>query len=407
MSPIEACRVAFQGLMANKMRSFLTMLGIIIGVGAVIIMVSLGQGAAKATKEAISKLGTNALNVWPNQEKSGGVGQGMGSAKTLKMEDADVVRKLPTIKAVAPEYRGNAQAKFQDQNTRTNVIGSTPEYFSIRNMPIAEGKYFDQDDVRRKTKVAVIGDNVKNDLFGDIQPTGKFIKINGQNFKVVGVIKSRGGGWRSPDDQITVPISTAMTRIFGVDYLGSLNVQAKSDDVMMKAQQDIEDAINKAHKVRPDEDSDVRIFNQADISESANQQSAFLTMLLTGIALVSLIVGGIGIMNIMLVSVTERTREIGIRKAIGAKRLDILSQFLIESLTLSIVGGIIGILIGVGVSLWMGRPAELGGLGYPMQLSLPPILVSFFFSAFVGIFFGSYPAIKASQLDPIVALRYE
>ncbi|MBW3624605.1 MAG: ABC transporter permease [Armatimonadetes bacterium] len=407
MSPLEACRVAFQGLTANKMRSFLTMLGIIIGVSAVIVMVSLGQGAAKATREAISRLGTNVLSVNPNAQQRGGVSQGLGSAQTMKIEDVDVIRQLPGVKAVSPEYRDRSQAKFQSQNTSTNVMGVSPEYFEIRNLPLAEGKIFDEDDVKRKAKVAVIGDEVRENLFGSIQATGKYIKLGGQNFKVVGVLKYRGGGWMSPDDRVMVPVSTAMVRVFGVNHLSGMSVQAVSQEKMRDLQFEIEQAMKRAHKLRPEDEADVRIFNQADISESADQQSGFLTMLLSGIALVSLLVGGIGIMNIMLVSVTERTREIGIRKAIGAKRKDILYQFLIESVTLSVVGGLIGIALGVGAALWMARPADQGGLGYPMLLTLPPIVISFCFSALVGIFFGIYPAFKASRLDPIVALRYE
>jgi putative ABC transport system permease protein len=407
MSPFEACRVAYQGITSNKMRSFLTTLGIIIGVSAVIVMVSLGQGAAKATKEAIAKLGTNTLSVRPNQQRSGGVNQGAGSNVNLKMEDVEIVRKLPTVKAVSPEKRGSGSLIFGNQNTRGDVRGVTPEFFSIRNQPLAEGHYVTEEDVRRKAKVTVIGDNIREELFGGVQATGKNLKINGQNFKVVGVLQYRGGGWNSPDDQVAIPVTTAMSRVFGEDWINGMSVQAKSEDVMQQAQIDIQEALAKAHRVPPDEDYDTQVFNQADITESANQQGAFLTMLLTGIALVSLLVGGIGIMNIMLVSVTERTREIGIRKAIGAKRKDILYQFMIESLTLSVVGGLIGIALGVGIALWMARPAELGGLGYPILLTLPPIVVSFCFSAMVGIFFGIYPAVKASKLDPIVALRYE
>jgi ABC-type antimicrobial peptide transport system permease subunit len=389
------------------MRSFLTTLGIIIGVSAVIVMVSLGQGAAKATKEAISKLGTNVLSVRPNQQRSGGVNQGAGSNVNLKMEDVDIVRKLANVKAVSPEKRGSGSLKFGNQNTRASIMGVSPEFFAIRNQPLADGRLFTDEDLRRKAKVVVIGDNVREELFGGVQATGKNLKINGQNFLVVGVLKYRGGGWNSPDDQVAIPVTTAMMRVFGEDWISGMSVQAKSEDLMTQTQTDLQEALAKAHRVPSDEDYDTQVFNQADITESADQQGAFLTMLLTGIALVSLLVGGIGIMNIMLVSVTERTREIGIRKAIGAKRKDILYQFLIESLTLSIVGGLIGIALGVGISLWMARPAELGGLGYPILLTLPPIVVSFCFSAMVGIFFGIYPAVKASKLDPIVALRYE
>ncbi len=405
----EAFRVAWDGLMANKMRSLLTMLGIIIGVAAVIVMVALGQGVAKATQEAIAKLGTNVLTVMPNAQRSGAVNLGLGSMMTLKPQDAEFILKhCPSVKAVSPEANGSATVKFRGQNTRTNVLGAGPEYFSIRNMPLAKGQIFTEDDVRRRAKVAVIGDTVRENLFNGIDPIGKDIKINGQNFRVIGLVQKRGAaGWRNPDDQVTIPYTTAMRRVFGVDYLNRISVQAVSQDRMLQAQDEILAAIARAHRTPPDAEPDVRIFNQADITESANQQTAFLTMLLAGIALVSLVVGGIGIMNIMLVSVTERTREIGIRKAIGARRRDILLQFLIESVTLSLAGGLIGVLLGIGVSLWMALPQASGGAGFPMLLSTPPIIISFMFAALVGTFFGLYPAVKASRLDPIEALRYE
>jgi ABC-type antimicrobial peptide transport system permease subunit len=246
-------------------------------------------------------------------------------------------------------------------------------------------------------------------LFGGIDPIGKFVKVNGQSFQVVGTVARRGaGGFRSPDDQITIPVTTAMRRVFGVEYLGSLSVQAVNEKKMGDAEEEMYVAAKKILKTsNTSGESDIRVFNQADLMESANQQSGFLTMLLAGIALVSLIVGGIGIMNIMLVSVTERTREIGIRKAIGAKRKDILYQFLIESITLSLLGGLMGIGGGIGISMWMARPAAEGGVGFPMMLSPEPMIISFVFSALVGVFFGIYPAFKASALDPIEALRYE
>jgi len=405
----EAFRVAWDGLMANKMRSLLTMLGIIIGVAAVIVMVALGQGVAKATQEAIAKLGTNVLTIVPNAQRSGAVNLGLGSMMTLKPQDAEMILKqCPSVKAVSPESSGNATVKFRGQNTRTNVVGASPEYFSIRNLPLAKGEIFTEDDVRRRAKVAVIGDTVRENLFNGIEPVGKDIKINGQNFRVIGVVQKRGAaGWRNPDDQVTIPYTTAMRRVFGVDYLSRISGQAVSPDRMLQAQDEILAAIARAHRVPAGSEPDVRIFNQADITESANQQSTFLTMLLAGIALVSLVVGGIGIMNIMLVSVTERTREIGIRKAIGARRRDILLQFLIESVTLSMVGGVLGVLLGIGVSLWMALPQGSGGAGFPMVVSLPPIVISFVFAALVGTFFGLYPAVKASRLDPIEALRYE
>lgn len=405
----EGFRVALDGLMANKMRSFLTMLGIIIGVSAVIVMVALGQGVARATRESIAKLGTNVLTVMPNAQRTGAVSQGLGSMQTLKMEDAGIIlNQCPSVKATSPESRGNGTVKYLNQNTRTTIYGAGPSYFQIRNLPIEEGRAFNDDDVRRRAKVVVIGRNVRDTLFGDIDPVGKYVRVNGQNFRVIGALEMRGaGGFRSPDDQVVIPVTTAMRRVFGTDYLSQISVQAVTEDKMYQAQEEIFDVIAKAHKTRPDEDPDIRMFNQADITESATQQSTFLTMLLAGIALVSLIVGGIGIMNIMLVSVTERTHEIGIRKAIGAKRRDILFQFLIEAVTLSLVGGLIGVGLGVAVSVWMGMPNRMGGLNMPMMLSLPPIVISFGFSALVGVFFGMYPATKASKLNPIEALRYE
>jgi putative ABC transport system permease protein len=408
LSLVEAFRVALQGLTANKLRSFLTMLGIIIGVGSVIVMVALGQGVAKATQDAIQKLGTNVLTVVPNSQMRGGVSQGLGSQMTLKLDDVEAIENCPSVKSVSPEFRTSATVKFQNQNTKTTLYGASPDYFEIRNLPLAEGRYFTKDEVKRKAKVCVIGDSIKETLFGSLQPVGKSLKVNGQSFQVIGVTVKRGGMmFRNPDDQITAPISTVMLRVAGVDYLNSVSVQAVSADKMEQVQDEIHDAIRKTHKLRADQESDVRIFSQGDLTESANAQSGFLTMLLTGVALVSLIVGGIGIMNIMLVSVTERTREIGIRKAIGAKRRDILYQFLIESVTLSLVGGLIGVGVGIGVSLWMGRPQDDGGIGFPMLLSVPPMVISFCFAALVGVFFGIYPAMKASRLDPIEALRYE
>jgi len=409
MSLVEAFRIAAQGLIANKLRSFLTMLGIIIGVGSVIVMISLGQGVANATKESIRKMGTNVMTVVPQSMMRGGVSQGLGTQQNLKLSDVDYVKRYsPSVKSVAPEYRGSGQMKFQNQNTRTSVYGSTPEYFEIRNLPLADGKYFTDADVKAKAKVVVLGDSVRETLFGSLQAVGKHVKINGQNFKVIGVIRKRGGGgFRNADDQVTVPISTALLRLFGSEFINSMSVQAVSEGKMLAAEEEVVRAIAKAHRQQPNEEPDVRVFNQADMLETANQQSGFLTMLLAGIALVSLVVGGIGIMNIMLVSVTERTREIGVRKAIGAKRKDVLYQFLIESVTLSLAGGVIGIGTGIGVSLWMARPQDEGGFGFPMLLSPGPMIVSFCFAALVGIFFGIYPAMKASRLDPIVALRYE
>jgi putative ABC transport system permease protein len=406
---VEALRLALQALVANRMRSVLTMLGVILGVGSVIVMIALGQGVAIATQEAIQKLGTNVLSVSPSSQQRGGVSQGLGSLQTLKLADvAAVLKQCPSVGKAAPEYRSSAQVKYKNQNTRTTVYGTSPEYFGIRNMPLADGRVFRSSEVRRGAKVVVLGYGVRTTLFGSQPALGRYIKLNRQNFLVIGSIQQRGSsGPFSADDQVLIPITTAMNRVFGSDHLTGISVQAVSEAKMRSAQDEIVKVISAAHKLEPGADPDVRVFNQADISESAAQQNKFLTQLLAGIALVSLIVGGIGIMNIMLVSVTERTHEIGIRKAVGAKRRDILYQFMIEAVTLSLVGGVIGILGGIGVSLWMAAPKTSGGFGFPMHLSGTPMAVSFCFAAAVGIFFGIYPALKASALDPIDALRYE
>ncbi len=405
----EAFRIAFMGLFSNKMRSFLTMLGIIIGVFSVIVMLAFGQGAAQATQDAIKKLGTNVLTVIPNSVMRGGVSQGLGSQQSLKLEDAESLKKLSSVRAVAPEVRQSGTVKYANANERTTIMGSTADYFEVRNLPIDKGRIFTTAEVKRRSKVAVIGDSVRDELFGpDVDSIGKTIKVNGQDFKVVGTTRKRGGMmFRNPDDQITIPITTAMQRVFGLQYIASISVQAASEGKMREAEEEVIRHIDQRHRVPSYEESHVRVFNQQDIQESAAAQSGVLTVLLTGIATVSLLVGGIGIMNIMLVSVTERTREIGIRKAIGAKRSDILYQFLIESVALSLVGGLLGVLLAIGTALWLGAPPDKGGMGLPMVLTPEPIVMSFVFSALVGIFFGIYPALKASRLDPIVALRYE
>ncbi len=405
MSPWEAIMVALQGLAANKMRSILTMLGIIIGVASVIMTVALGQGAAAESQKIIAQMGTNVLTVMPNSQRTGAVQGGLGSSQNLTLDDADAIfKECPSVLAVAPEVTNRTRAKYGNQNTSTNIVGTTPEHLDARNLKLAEGRFFTNADVDNRARVCVIGDEVKNNIFGEnLQPLGKTLKIRGNNFEVIGVMAYKGSaGWSNPDDQIWVPVTTAMKRLFGMDYVSRLSVQAKSEEVMDKARIEIEDLMHKRHRLQPFEPTDVRVFSQGDLAETAEQQSNMMTMLLTGIALVSLLVGGIGIMNIMLVSVTERTREIGIRKAIGARFRDILSQFLIESVTLSAVGGLLGIAVGVG-----GGIAMKNYVGWPTLLTPEPILLSFVFSAAVGVFFGMYPAMKAARLDPIDALRYE
>jgi len=405
-------RIAFNGLSANKMRAFLTMLGVIIGVSAVIVMLALGEGAADATRKTIEKLGTNRMWVRPENQTVRGINQGAESGNALTLQDVELIRKrCQYAVSVAPECRGSRiRVKYKNNNTATDIYGSTPEYFKIRALSIEEGRIYTDAEVQQRARVAVLGYEVWEDLFNGNSPLGKQIRIAGQPFTVIGRLKKQGAmPYGNRDDHVAVPLTTAMHRLFGAerDRIAGMSVSAASQERMRDLEDEIQQVIAKAHHRKDTDPPIIRIHNQADLMESADQQSGFLTMLLAGIALVSLVVGGIGIMNIMLVSVTERTREIGIRKALGAKRKHILYQFLIESIALSVGGGIVGILIGVGISLWMALPNDQGGLGFPMLLTLPPIVVSFCFSGMVGIFFGIYPALKASALDPIEALRYE
>ena len=404
MNLSECIKVAFEGLSANKVRSGLTMLGVVIGVGAVIAMIAIGQGAKQQTMTAIQAMGTNVLSIRPGQSRSGSVRGGEGSQVNLTYDDAVAVEKeCPLIIAVAPELRMSAQVKYKNMNTNTTILGTTEDYPSIRNLQIEQGNFFRDSDVHSMRRVGVIAPTAATNLFGQSSPLNKMVRINGINFKIIGISRAKGsGGWHDPDDQIFVPLITAQKRVFGVDYLRSISAQAKSMDKMTEASSEIEALMRKRHKIGPASESDFRISNQAEFMETAAQTSETFTMLLAGIAAVSLLVGGIGIMNIMLVSVTERTREIGIRKAVGAKSRDILLQFLIESVVLSAFGGIIGILFGVGAAKILAQTA-----GWQVAVSAPAVILAFGFSAAVGIFFGIYPARKASALRPIDALRYE
>jgi putative ABC transport system permease protein len=404
MSVGEAVRVALQGLLSNKLRSLLTMLGIIIGVGSVIAMMAIGQGANEAARASLRAMGTNVLTLFTGQQRRGGVSFGMGTITTLKPEDAEaIVKECPAVKAVAQEASSNARVKYQSQNTSTELLGTTPEYPSIRNFELSTGRFFTDSEVRRRAKVAVLGASIQETLFGNISPLGKTIKVNGQSFKVIGAFRAKGGsGWRNPDDQIWAPVTTVMRRVLGRDYLSRMSIQAVSEEKMNEAQVQVEELMRRRHKIAAGEELDVTIRNQADLVETAQQQTGIFTMLLASVAGVSLFVGGIGIMNIMLVTVTERTREIGIRKAIGAKMRDIRSQFLIEAITMSIVGGLLGIGLGLLVSLVAGSRT-----GWNMVVTWQSILLSFGFAAMIGVLFGVYPASKAARLDPIDALRYE
>ena len=396
--------MALRGLTANKLRALLTMLGVIIGVGAVIVAVAIGQGSRAAVAASLQQLGTNVLTVFPGQQRSGGISQGSGSVISLKMADADAILKgCPDVVHVSPQVNKNAQVKYTDKNTNTTITGTGEWYPLISNHPIQSGRYFGPDDIKSLRRVAVLGATAATDLFGQQSSVGKTIHIAGQSFKVVGLLRTKGGqGFRNPDDGVYVPVTTAMRRLFGLQNVQTITAQARSQAVMTRAQDEIDAVMRRQHKIASDGDPDYRIFNQNDLMEAQNAQQDTFSSLITYLAVVSLIVGGIGIMNIMLVSVTERTREIGVRKAIGAKRKDILTQFLLEALLLSLAGGLLGVMVGVG-----GAELVQAQNGWTVVLAPQTIILAFSFSAFVGIFFGFYPAFKASRLNPIEALRYE
>ncbi len=381
------------------------MLGIIIGVAAVITMIAIGEGAQKAVTERIQALGSNLLFISPGAQRGGGVTViQAGSSVRLRNADATVIgEKVEAVEAVVPEFSRNAQVKYQNKNWNTRIVGTVPEYEYVRNFSVEDGRYFTHSEERAYSKVCVIGSIVADNLFGTINPIGKSIRIAGQTFEVIGILESKGqSGFQNPDDQIIVPLSTAQRRIFGVDYLGQITAKVADDNRMDEAFYEIERVLRREHKLREEQDNDFNIRNQADIITTFQETQQTFTFLLAGIAAVSLLVGGIGIMNIMIVSVTERTKEIGIRKAIGARKKDVMLQFLIESVVMSIVGGLMGIGIGVGGSLILSSYGNL-----PSSISLQAIVMSFVFAAFVGIFFGLYPAWKAAESNVIDALRYE
>jgi putative ABC transport system permease protein len=395
---------AWQGLGANKLRSFLTMLGVIIGVGAVIIAIAIGQGSRAAVAESIQKLGTNVLTVFPGSQRRGGISFGGGSSTTLKPEDADAILKdCPSVLRVNPTVNRNAQIKYKNKNNNASVTGTGPDYPVVSAHPIQFGHYFTASDVRSLKRVVVLGSNAAKDLFDTQSPIGKKVQIAGQNFEVVGVLRTKGGtGFRNPDDAVFVPVTTAMRRLFGMENVNNITVQARTFELLGRAQTEVEAVMRKRHKLSADAAPDFTVFNQADLAETQNAQQDTFSSLITYLAIVSLVVGGIGIMNIMLVSVTERTREIGIRKAIGARRSDILTQFLMEALFLSLVGGMLGVLFGV-----VGSNLVSAQNGWRVLVEPATVALAYSFSAVVGVFFGFYPALKASNLSPIEALRYE
>lgn len=401
-------RISLRSLRANKMRTFLTMLGIIIGVGAVIAMLAVGTGAKNRIAAQISSIGSNLMIILPGATTAGGVRMGAGTQPTLSMADAEAIRReCPSVQYVAPVLNGIAQVIYGTMNWSTGIIGTTPEMISIRDWVLEAGRNFSDDDVRGGAKICILGQTVKENLFGDANPVGHIIRIKNVPFTVVGLLERKGQSptGQDQDDVIYIPVTTAQKKIFGTTFPGMVRiimVKAKDANLMDSAEREITDLLRQRHRIGPRQENDFTVRNLTQIMQVQEQSTAVMTILLGAIASVSLIVGGIGIMNIMLVSVTERTREIGIRMAVGAKTWDIRLQFIIEALTLSLSGGIIGIIAGVISSRLIS-----GLAGWPVTISVFAIILSFSFSGLVGIFFGYYPAHKASLLDPIEALRYE
>jgi len=401
-------RVAMRAIRANTMRAVLTMLGVIIGVGAVVAMMALGAGARASVAAQVQNLGSNLLAVIPGSIGIGGVQQGLGAQQSLTWEDGQAIAAgVPEVEAVEAEFGRTAQVVSVGVNTATQVIGVSPDYQEVRNHYVVRGGFFTDVDMRSRARVAVLGPNVVQTLFGsnDVDPVGARIRINRVTFTVIGVLESKGAsgfGGFSRDDVVLIPLSTAQKRLFGVDYVRTIYAKVRSAEEMDTAQTGIEQLLRARHRIGRGADDDFRIFNQADVLGALEGVTRTMTLLLGGIAAVSLIVGGIGIMNIMLVSVTERTREIGLRKAVGATPADILLQFLVEAVLLSLSGGVLG--IGVGIA---GARLLTQFSGWATQMSVQAVLLAFSFSVAVGVFFGYYPARRAAALDPIVALRYE
>jgi putative ABC transport system permease protein len=402
---LATLKIASRALRRNLLRTLLTMLGMIIGVGAVIAMVGIGNGAKSQIEAQIASMGENVVLVFSGSFSRGGVRSGWGGAGTLTIDDADgILREIPGVVAISPEIRTRAQIAAGNQNWNTSIQGESPEYFDIRQWPVITGAAFTAQDVRSANKVAVIGKTIADQLYPGENPIGQIVRVKNVPFIVVGMLTPKGLSvqGQDQDDLIIVPYTSAMKRVQRVTTLGSIIVQAAKPSLLNPVQQQIIELLRQNHKITPGKDDDFTVRNQQEIAEMATAQSKTMTLLLAAIAMVSLVVGGIGIMNIMLVSVTERTREIGIRMAIGARGRDILLQFLIEAITLSVIGGIVGIASGFGVSKLIAAQTS-----WPTLVPSEWVVCAFFVSAAVGIFFGFYPARKASQLDPIDALRYE
>jgi len=401
-------RVSLRALSRNKMRTFLTMLGIVIGVGAVIAMVSIGTGAKAAVEDRFAAMGTNLLFVSGSSKRVQGVHSGFGGMQTLTVDDAAaILERCPAVEYISPSVSTRAQVIYLNKNWNTSIQGTGEHYPDVRKWEIESGTYFDDSAVRSAAKVCVLGADVKKNLFEDADPVGQTIRIKKVPFVVIGVLKSKGqsGGFGSRDDQICVPYTTCMKRLQKAEFLSSIDVSAASSQLTAQAKMQITELLRDRHRIAPGSDDDFQVQDMAEIAEGAADATNVLTLLLGSIASISLLVGGIGIMNIMLVSVTERIREIGIRMSIGAREKDILIQFLAEALVLSLVGGLLGIAMGVGVSKLLKFIPLFSTI--KTVVSIHWVVLAFCISGSIGVFFGFYPARKASKLDPIEALRFE